>query len=273
MHQLRNARPCLELRPYVRAYAQRQTGIADPLVIEVTPAQLEQILEFDFGSTFDIWHSDGRHQVCDEINIVGSQTSFARVQFASRVESFAIFFQPTGFWRLFGVPPSELADRGGTDATAVLGSSVRMLWNHLGESLSFEDRVRIAESFLLDRLARALHTSHITLAADYLFYVHGTVRIVDLARANGLGLRQFERLFLRDLGIAPKVFGRIARFQAALDTKIAHPIRSWLEIAHALEYHDQMHMIHDFEKLGGTAPSKFLAQLGNMRPPALASSG
>jgi hypothetical protein len=45
-----------------------------------------------------------------------------------------------------------------------------------------------------------------------------------------------------------------------------------VDVAHNFGYHDQMHMIHDFEKLGGDAPAKFLMQLGNMRFPALSNS-
>ena len=66
------------------------------------------------------------------------------------------------------------------------------------------------------------------------------------------GLRQFERSFERDVGVSPKSFARIARFQSALDAKLVSPQRTWLDIAHSFGYHDQMHMIHDFEALGRT---------------------
>jgi transcriptional regulator GlxA family with amidase domain len=87
-----------------------------------------------------------------------------------------------------------------------------------------------------------------------------------------MGLRQFERQFRRETGASPKVFARIARFQAALDAKLASPRRTWLDIAHAFGYHDQMHMIHDFEGLGHNTPTQLITELGDVRPPALASS-
>jgi transcriptional regulator GlxA family with amidase domain len=85
-------------------------------------------------------------------------------------------------------------------------------------------------------------------------------------------LRQFEREFHREIGASPKVFARIARFQSALDAKVSAPKRTWLDIAHSFGYYDQMHMIHDFETLGRDSPTRLVAQLGDSRPPALASA-
>ena len=52
----------------------------------------------------------------------------------------------------------------------------------------------------------------------------------------------------------PKLYSRIARFEAALDNKLRSPGKSWLRVAHEFGYHDQMHLIHDFHELSGEAP-------------------
>jgi transcriptional regulator GlxA family with amidase domain len=102
-----------------------------------------------------------------------------------------------------------------------------------------------------------------------MFSQHGTMGVSQLARDAGLGVRQFERNFMQAIGVTPKRFARVARFQSALDAKLAWPDRSWLHIAHDLEYFDQMHMIRDFQSLGGETPTQLLSQLGDARPPAL----
>ena len=273
MHTLKTAQPCKALRPFVRAYAQRQTERTDAVRIELCPAQLEHILHFELRNRFDIWHSSGRHQISDAINVIGCHSTFAAyAELKPGLDSFAIFFQPTGFWRLFNISPCQLANGGGFEGTSVLGSSIRTLWSELGESSSFEHRMRIAEQFLLSQLIKAKEVTAMSRVAQHLFHVHGSVPIAALAQASGLGLRQFERRFQQDFGISPKVFARVARFQAAVDKKIAQPSCRWVDIAHNFGYHDQMHMIHDFEKLGGEAPAKFLMQLGNMRFTALSES-
>jgi transcriptional regulator GlxA family with amidase domain len=81
--------------------------------------------------------------------------------------------------------------------------------------------------------------------------------------------RQLERRFAREIGVPPKSYARIARFQTALDAKLANPRRTWLDIAHQLQYHDQMHMVHDFSALANGSPNRVLATVGDMRPDAL----
>lgn len=270
MPTLRSASPRLQLRPYVRAYAQRRIERTDPLVVEAVPAQLEQVLNFEFGVMPGVRHRD--HEISSPVWIGGAQTSFpGYMEIYPEVESFAIFFQPMGCSQLCAVPMREITNRL-YDATLVLGAGMRVLWNQLGTASSFEDRVTIAEEFLMRRLSYAVAQDQIAVAATYLFNRHGAVRIPELARWDSLGVRQFERRFQRETGIAPKVFARIARFQAAVDAKLACPKRIWLDIAHSFGYHDQMHMIHDFEALGPGAPTHLISQMEDVRPPALASA-
>jgi AraC-like DNA-binding protein len=267
---LQSAQPQPALRPYVRAYAQRQFSADDPLLIESVPAQLEQVLNFELGVLPGVQHRECT--ITDHVWIGGAQTSFAgHMRLSPGVESFAIFFQPAGWSELSGIPMCEVTDRI-CDAASILGPAIRSLWNRLGETSSFEARVGIAERFLLGCTTRRLTDHRIVAAATYLFRQHGLVRIPIMSDRESLGLRQFERRFCRATGMPPKVFARVARFQAALDAKLSNPMRTWLEIAHRFEYHDQMHMVHDFEALGCDAPTRLIVVMGDVRPPALASA-
>jgi AraC-like DNA-binding protein len=103
------------------------------------------------------------------------------------------------------------------------------------------------------------------------FEFNGTARISDIANQTSLSLRQFERRFTSEIGIGPKLFARVARFQMVLDAKVRCRNASWLTLAHEFGYHDQMHMIRDFYGLSGFSPSCLLERLGDNRPPALAA--
>jgi transcriptional regulator GlxA family with amidase domain len=91
----------------------------------------------------------------------------------------------------------------------------------------------------------------------------------DLAHAAGLSPRQCERRFAAEVGMNPKLYDRIVRYQMALDLKLSAPHRTWIGIAHQTGYHDQMHMIKDFQRLSGATPARLLAELGDDRPLAL----
>ena len=270
MPSLQSAHPRPELLPYVRAYAQRTFTATDLTVIEPVTAQLEQVLNFELGTLPGVNHREC--EVTSKVWIGGAQTFFpGHMHLLSGVESFAVFFLPPGWSQLFGVPMREVTNHI-YDAFSLVGPSITALWNRLGEEILFERRVVIVEDFLLKQLVRPITQDRIAAAAIYLFRQHGAVRIAKLGHRDSLGLRQFERLFRRETGISPKSFARVARFQSALDAKLAHPQRSWLDIAHSFGYYDQMHMIHDFETFGRSAPTQLIAEMGDVRPPALASA-
>jgi transcriptional regulator GlxA family with amidase domain len=107
--------------------------------------------------------------------------------------------------------------------------------------------------------------------AHHAYRRDGAVRVQDLAAGSCLSLRQYERRFVTEIGFTPKLFARITRFQKALDTKRTAPQRSWMSVAHELDYFDQMHMIRDFRCLSGNAPSDLFQQIGDYQPWSLAS--
>jgi AraC-like DNA-binding protein len=254
----------------VRAYAQRTVNPTDPCWTQSVPAQLEQILNLEFGVLPDIRHR-GR-DVSQEILIGGSQGDFSgTLHLRPGVESFAVFFWPCGWSQLFDIPVKETTDNF-DDALSIHGAEIRNVWNRMGEEVTFERRVEIVETFLMRRLPYVRPVSKINTAITYLFEYHGVVRIPRLGRHSAVSLRQFERLFRKEVGMSPKMFARVARFQAAMDAKLASPGRTWLDIAHSFCYYDQMHMIHDFEQLGRNTPTQVLLQMGDVRPVALVSS-
>jgi len=273
MIALRTAIPRAALRGFVRVFAQREvtrfhSGAAS--IVEPIPARLEQTLEFQFGVPFTVHHARGHVFATPDQAVVGAQvTGVSQIDLGPGVVSFAVFFTPTGFSRLFGVPVNEMSHR--NHDAAMLPGKIRALRDRLGACATFELRVQVMEEVLLALAARARERTLMARVADHVFARLGVVRSVErLAADAGLGIRQFQRLFIREIGIAPRLYARVTRFQNALDFKIAAPGRSWLEIAHRLNYHDQMHMIRDFLSLGGDTPRQLLAQIGDGRPGAVA---
>jgi AraC-like DNA-binding protein len=267
---VQSALPRPELAPFVRAYAQRTVSSAEACRTQHVPAQLEQIINLEFGVLPGI-----RHRGCDvstEILIGGAQDGFSgSLDLRPRVESFAVFFWPSGWSRLFNIPLSETTNQFG-DPLPLHGADMRRVWNQMGEETAFERRVAIIEAFLMEKLSAAADINKLHVAIAYIFRRKGKVTISKLGIPGLLNLRQLERLFRTEVGMSPKTFARVARFQAALDARLANPAATWLDIAHRAGYYDQMHMIHDFECLGRNTPTQVLSQMGDVRPPALVRS-
>jgi transcriptional regulator GlxA family with amidase domain len=99
-----------------------------------------------------------------------------------------------------------------------------------------------------------------TKVATLLSHTGRPIAIPRLAALSGLGARQFERQFRSTIGIAPKLYGRMLRFDRAMDLRLSAPGASWTAISQEAGYFDQSHMIRDFRAFSGDAPSEFLRQ-------------
>jgi transcriptional regulator GlxA family with amidase domain len=81
------------------------------------------------------------------------------------------------------------------------------------------------------------------------------VNIDQLAKLSCISIRQLERQFNERIGMPPKLFSRLVRFSHAWIMREKNPNISWLKIAHACDYADQMHMIRDFKEFAGVTPT------------------
>lgn len=237
------------------------------------PAFLETVIHFDFGDLLNVQLPNGARATSLPMSLVGPHTfSVTGLQFEGNIDSFAIFLEPTALWLLFGVPTSLVAETH-FDSRDVLGSPLAALWNVLGETPSFAGRIQLAEMFLLQQLDLGRRAPTAALAAaSLLAQCGGRITVVDLAWHVNVCVRELERSFVRELGVTPKRFARVARFQSALDARVRCPERSWLEIAVNAGYHDQMHLVHEFATFCGLPPTATMGMLGDSRPAALASS-
>jgi AraC-like DNA-binding protein len=80
-------------------------------------------------------------------------------------------------------------------------------------------------------------------------------RIEELARDMRVSPRNLRRAFHEVVGLSPKAFTRIIRFQRALDAASDRAEVDWSEIAIQTGYYDQSHLIADFRALAGATPN------------------
>jgi AraC-like DNA-binding protein len=261
MHAIRLIRPAPPLQEYVRYYAQRDVRLHDAVVTHPAPARAAPLLEFNFGDPLKVVNLEPfREFVSPRAVLVGMKTHCrVHLQIQGTLESFVILFQPTGVHSLFALPMHELTDQN-FEAHSVLGPQVSRLEQRLGECSTFEQRVQVADDFFLYRALKVSGFDGIRAAAARILFCGGDSRISAAAGNAGLSIRQFERSFLQRVGMRPKLFARIARFEAALHSKARSAQKSWTDVAHEFGYHDQMHLVHDFEEFTGGTPTSVLKQ-------------
>ena len=83
------------------------------------------------------------------------------------------------------------------------------------------------------------------------------VPVEMVARSYGFGPRRLRRAFDRWVGLSPKQFSRVMRFQRLLARVQKGSAGNWAEEALECGYYDQPHMNRDFKRLAGVAPSRY----------------
>ena len=265
MLQTKMATSSAVLRPYVWAYGMT-TGRVDSVPLHIPlPARPKQLLTFFLADRYSVLRpGSGRSDASPRATVVGPQThSRAGLSVFGHIDNFTIHFQPSGFNRLFGIPMTELTDAA-YDAHAVIGPEISTLEQELGDTPGFGGRIQLLENRLLPLPRCHGRPDPVAVAANSLFASNGTHRVSGMATDSGLSPRQFERRFLAQVGVPPKLYARIIRFNAALDHKLRYPGRAWSRIATDQDYYDQMHLVHDCRAFTGESPSRFLARLDGL---------
>jgi AraC-like DNA-binding protein len=114
----------------------------------------------------------------------------------------------------------------------------------------------------VDRLRRSPKGRRAIAAALDAFGPYGTgASVRDVAREVGLCQRRFRKVFAAQVGLTPKIFCRILRFQRV--RTIAEQIEKpdWAQIASTCGYFDQSHLINDFQEFSGFSPTEYLHRL------------
>jgi len=88
----------------------------------------------------------------------------------------------------------------------------------------------------------------------------GEVRTRALAAQLGLSQRHFIKVFSNQVGVTPKLFGPVQRFQRAAHLTRSSSTPDWADVGEACGYYDQSHLIAEFKRLTGMTPTAFANQ-------------
>jgi AraC-like DNA-binding protein len=171
-----------------------------------------------------------------------------------------ILFRPGGAFPFLGMPASELADAH-VEGTTLWGSSASELRERLLEVSAPDERFDLVEEALLRRLCRKPERHRAVLGAlRAIESAEEEVRIRDLAEELGLCQRRLIEVFSAEVGLTPKRYQQIRRFQRVCSQVRNADDPDWAAVAAEGGYFDQSHLIHEFRRFSGFTPVEFLRQ-------------
>jgi AraC-like DNA-binding protein len=192
----------------------------------------------------------------------GVRDSSTVIDAGGRCALLIVNFHSGGSYPFFDAPASASRDQ-------LVG--LESLWNVDGKT--FRDRLLEASTPLarLD-LVEAELRAQIVRPISYEPALSFSIRALNdgapvLAVSESLGLttKKFVRYFADRVGLTPKRFARVRRFQRTLASIQEASTIDWAELACRCGYFDQAHLIHDFHMLAGITPTEYLARTNGDR--------
>ena len=168
-------------------------------------------------------------------------------------------FRAGGAVPFLRLPSDELHNQQ-VDLEDLWGNLARELRERTLAAKSPEDKLRVVELALLERAAGMFDGQPVVeYAVESFLNAPATTRITQVADKTGFSSRRFIELFKQHVGMTPKLFCRVRRFQKVLRRITSGKPVNWSAVALDGGYFDQAHFIHDFRAFSGINPSKYLA--------------
>ena len=208
---------------------------------------------------------DGGLRLLGRGGITGLQSVARRFQGSHDTRSVLVVLKPHAPFTLFGCAAHELTDQHVSLDDLLPSRSARDVEERVADGNLLPSLGRVVESFLLDCLNRSQRVAHpaVIKGAKEILAACGSVPIESLASCLAISRRQLERLFVAQIGVAPKEFASLVRFDLGVRE---HPRRrSWSALAHDAGYADQAHFIRSFSRRAGMTPAQYARAA---RPPS-----
>ncbi|MDF2774050.1 MAG: hypothetical protein K0S86_3547 [Geminicoccaceae bacterium] len=251
------------LREFVREYliAHFRFDHQKPAALKPYAPKPEQGLTFFVrGRPTAVNPLTGHVQTASPVTIFGQQHQRWDVHLTSEFLMLRVRFQPGALFRLFGVPLYEFGESY-FDAEPVLGAEVRDVSDRLSAAESYAEMLELIEQYLASRVCKASKDVHpADRVTAHLTADPRNVSLDWLAREACLSLRQFNRKFTERMGVGPKLYGRLVRFQHACRLKSSHRTMAWPVVAIECGYADYQHMVKDFRYFTNATPNVWLQE-------------
>ena len=256
--------PQSALRPFIKTVWASKPQVLQPNFPQSEFAARERVLPT--GNMHLVFRlSPHPLRLFDEINdphgytigcaiVGGARATFYLRDVSDPVCSVGAELYPGASQLLFGVPADELAGRH-TVLSDLWGQSTELVRERLAEASDSEQQLELFESLLAQWLpqVRGLHPA----VAQALAQFTTTSNVREVVKHSGYSHRRFIALFQQAVGLTPKRYCRVVRFQKILDEIAADDSISFVDLALAAGYSDQAHFNREFQEFTGVTPTEY----------------
>ncbi len=189
---------------------------------------------------------------------ISGQVNFpARIQSFGDVETIVVVFYPHAIGTVFHIPVSEFYNQE-IDGYSLGDKSLNILANEVLNADDSTVAIKMIEEWLLSRLEESAIYNFKRIGASLKqLFLDNTISVLSLAEYACLSRKQFERVFFNAVGMKPKEYSKVSRFQKSL-LLMQNGKRDFADIAYSCGYADQSHFIRECRCYSGQTPSELL---------------
>jgi len=239
----------------------------------IVPHALERVLPTgEMSLIINLWENrtrvynaddPRRFQTFDGAIVAGAYSAFTVIDTDEQRSTAGVVFRPGGAFPFLGLPAGELQDSNASLSDLWGRQAASDLREQLLGARSPEAKFAILERALLSRMNAPVESTHpaVTFAVQN-FRLRPNHPVSKVTDRIGLSERRFIQLFSQQVGLTPKLFCRVQRFQRVLrniTSLAANSAIDWPQIALTCGYFDQSHFIHDFRAFSGINPTTYVA--------------
>jgi AraC-like DNA-binding protein len=254
-------RPAPPLRPFVDRYVgYRQEGFAPGVHRGLPSRHLTFIVSLgepvDIAGMPDAAQRPGSFQAF----VGGLHAAPATIRHDGTQFGVSIDLTPLGARALLGMPAGELA-WSVVDLEDLVGRPGRELVERLAGAPTWPARFAVLDAVLARRLDEpAAPAPEAVRAWNRLVATGGNVDVQSLAREVGWSRRHLSERLRLEVGLPPKVLGRVLRFERARRLLQRPPRPGLADVAAVCGFYDQAHLNREWRELAGCSPTTWLAE-------------
>lgn len=194
-----------------------------------------------------------------EAGISGPQSRSFIIERTAQDELLGIHFNLGGAFPFLGFPCGDLHNLNITLADLWGERKAGELLSLLHDAATAEMKFQVLEKWLMLVATRPLkHHPGVSLALKEVQRDPSLLKSAQMAERVGVSQRRFIQIFRDEVGLTPKLFCRLQRFQEVIKTIGAGDTVDWLDIALSCGYFDQAHFIHEFQEFSSLTPRQYI---------------
>ncbi|MCX7711421.1 MAG: helix-turn-helix domain-containing protein [Clostridia bacterium] len=192
------------------------------------------------------------------IHLNGIRSRFQIIRQSGPLDVLGISFLPLGVYPFFKTPLIEFANKN-IEVVLFAHEFTSRIEEKLGLAGDTSEKLELLETELLKILnTEEIPSEEVCLIFRYFHMSIDHMDIQEFCERFGVHPRRLERIFAKYIGISPKQFQRLHRFQNVIRQLEVKRFPSLTEVAYENEYYDQNHFIKEFKEFAGCAPSQFI---------------